>query len=296
MLPFILAGAAGLALLGVGATRRRKRHGGDPRTATTQRLRITDAGRAKTLRMARVNPESDPQFHRNRIAHIRYLIKSAPAEDKKRLREHLALEKDRLKRCLRSNPLRRGKSRASISANVRELMRSGHGQKQAVAVAMRTAGIARNPEGLWRSGVPAGYKSRAGRRLAKDLKNGENVGRALETARVVARQGGDHIAFKAIEGLIVELKAYPNMNYREAEYRAGDLARVLGGGTVRFNPKRRGKVKRTKVRRKVNGKWKTTTTVTRTVKKTKTNPSIRCGACNRLTPAGFRCRYGCRRR
>ncbi len=56
MLPYILGGAAALALLGGTKLRRKKRHHGDPRTAATQRIRIVDSRHAKTLRMARANP------------------------------------------------------------------------------------------------------------------------------------------------------------------------------------------------------------------------------------------------
>ncbi len=37
-------------------------------------------------------------------------------------------------------PLKKGKSKKVISSNIREMMRSGHPQKQAVAAAMRQAG------------------------------------------------------------------------------------------------------------------------------------------------------------
>jgi hypothetical protein len=40
-------------------------------------------------------------------------------------------------------PLKKGKSKATISANIKELMNSGRGQKQAVAIAMNTAGKAK---------------------------------------------------------------------------------------------------------------------------------------------------------
>lgn len=40
-------------------------------------------------------------------------------------------------------PLRKGKSKATIAYNIKELMRTGRKQKQAVAIAMRTAGIAK---------------------------------------------------------------------------------------------------------------------------------------------------------
>ncbi len=37
-------------------------------------------------------------------------------------------------------PLKKGRSRKTISKNIRELRRSGRPQKQAVAIAMRSAG------------------------------------------------------------------------------------------------------------------------------------------------------------
>lgn len=37
-------------------------------------------------------------------------------------------------------PLKKGSSKAVISANIRELIKSGRSQKQAVAIAMRVAG------------------------------------------------------------------------------------------------------------------------------------------------------------
>ena len=40
-------------------------------------------------------------------------------------------------------PLRKGKSKATISANIRELRHSGRPQRQSVAIAMRAAGKSR---------------------------------------------------------------------------------------------------------------------------------------------------------
>ena len=37
-------------------------------------------------------------------------------------------------------PLKKGSSSKTVSANVRELIASGHSQKQAVAIALKTAG------------------------------------------------------------------------------------------------------------------------------------------------------------
>ena len=38
-------------------------------------------------------------------------------------------------------PLKKGKSKAVISSNIRELKKSGRKQDQAVAIALRTAGV-----------------------------------------------------------------------------------------------------------------------------------------------------------
>lgn len=40
-------------------------------------------------------------------------------------------------------PLKSGKSKKVVSANIKELMRSGRPQKQAVAIALKKAGLAK---------------------------------------------------------------------------------------------------------------------------------------------------------
>lgn len=40
-------------------------------------------------------------------------------------------------------PLKKGKSKKTVSANIRELVRSGRPQKQAIAIAMRQAGLSK---------------------------------------------------------------------------------------------------------------------------------------------------------
>jgi hypothetical protein len=43
-------------------------------------------------------------------------------------------------------PLKKGKSDKTVSANVRQLMKEGRPQKQAVAIALSVAGRARKPK------------------------------------------------------------------------------------------------------------------------------------------------------
>jgi hypothetical protein len=45
-------------------------------------------------------------------------------------------------------PLKKGKSKKTISANISELMRSGYPQKQAIAIAYNTAGKSRKRKKL----------------------------------------------------------------------------------------------------------------------------------------------------
>jgi hypothetical protein len=44
-------------------------------------------------------------------------------------------------------PLKKGSSQKTISGNIREMIKAGHPQKQAVAASMRQAGKSRNNRG-----------------------------------------------------------------------------------------------------------------------------------------------------
>jgi hypothetical protein len=50
------------------------------------------------------------------------------------------------------SPLKKGKSKKTISANIRELMHSGRPQKQAIAIAMGEAGMSRKKRKTKRKG------------------------------------------------------------------------------------------------------------------------------------------------
>ena len=63
-------------------------------------------------------------------------------------------------------PLKRGHSMAVISTNIRELMHSGRSQRQAIAIAMRTAGIKRKGATMARKKRKSSSKS--GWSAAKD--------------------------------------------------------------------------------------------------------------------------------
>jgi len=44
-------------------------------------------------------------------------------------------------------PLKKGKSRATISSNIREMVEAGHPQAQAVAASLRTASVPKKRKG-----------------------------------------------------------------------------------------------------------------------------------------------------
>lgn len=46
-------------------------------------------------------------------------------------------------------PLKSGKSKKTVSYNIRELMHSGRPQKQAIAIAMHKAGMSRRDKGFY---------------------------------------------------------------------------------------------------------------------------------------------------
>jgi uncharacterized protein YoaH (UPF0181 family) len=70
-------------------------------------------------------------------------------------------------------PLKRGRSRAVVSGNIRELMHHGHSQGQSIAIAMRTAGISKK-------GKKVAHKKRKKR---KTKKASSSTVRAYKAAR-----------------------------------------------------------------------------------------------------------------
>lgn len=65
-------------------------------------------------------------------------------------------------------PLKKGRSKKVVSENISELMRSGRPQKQAIAIAMREAGMTKNKR-------PHGSGPFSDAEMAQGYKKGEKV-------------------------------------------------------------------------------------------------------------------------
>ncbi len=105
------------------------------RGTPSHRMRIIEklsdvAERARSIR--RANP-GRPKRRKERIARERRKYSSLSARDRARI------EREETASGFAVNPLRKGRSRAVISENIRELMHTGRPQKQAVAIALSTA-------------------------------------------------------------------------------------------------------------------------------------------------------------
>ncbi len=103
------------------------------RASPSQRVRIfeklsTAAEHGRSVR--RTNP-GRPKRRRARIERERRKLAWSP--DRRRI------EREETARGFAVNPLRKGRSRRTISANIRELRHTGRPQKQAVAIALSTA-------------------------------------------------------------------------------------------------------------------------------------------------------------
>ena len=265
MLPLLPAAAAGAGALFLlkrlgGRVIRRRRHVQDPRTAVTRRMTrvnpkllmgtLADGSRMSVKRNADTGEWMVVHYFANGKRNEGPTSYHDDKEDAVNTFHHIMKTHGAP---TQANPLRRGHSRATISHNIRELMRSGRGQKQAIAIAFRAAGLSRNPKRMpgavgtaaarvaqWRwhrNPIPAGYQSRAGRRIVHDLENGELASRALDVGKIVARQAGDHVALEAIEQAQADLARARNEN--EARMVAWAVGRDLGGEPRRktkYNP------------------------------------------------------------
>ena len=126
------------------------------------------------------------------------------------------------------NPLKRGKSRAAISANIRTEMRAGKPQKQAVAIALRKAGVARK----------ASRKRKSSR-----SRPGSNLTRAKETASLSrsahrSKRRGHRPTAEETPAVAKKKKL------TKAQRRTIALRNLRKAHRSRFKVKRKGEVKR----------------------------------------------------
>ncbi len=218
MLPYVIGGAAALGalMLGSNVVKRRRKH--DPRTAATQRLKIVDARHAVTRRMAAVNPRRKLKDEWNVQGNYGYgwddeYSSDDRADARARLKEYRANGNGSYRLIKRrvpieaTNPKRKGKKGKWVSPG---------------------SAAARLAHWRWHHNppIPAGYKSAAGRRLGHELRTGVSVLGALRTAKIVARQGGDHVAYQAIKSALVAASA--NRSLKQAVTIARKTARMLG--------------------------------------------------------------------
>jgi hypothetical protein len=127
MLPILLGIGAAALLLGRKVTRRVSRR--NPSELKSYEFSFRKSPRDKQrVTWRRFGPHMEQALH---------LAKKAAKNDYPEACSFLIM---------RANPLRRGHSRAAISANIRRLVHEGRPRNQAVAIALRTAGVSRrNP-------------------------------------------------------------------------------------------------------------------------------------------------------
>lgn len=153
----------------------------------------------------------------------------------------LASARARSVRHLRTNPRRRKGRRNPINTGDVALatlvgMRGNPGKRRKGRKVSPGAAAARLANWRWhhnplRPGtegyeIPKGYKSAAGRRLGEEIRRGENPVYAFDVALIVARNNGDHVAFKTLTAdrkLLMQCK-----NLTQGEHVAKQTARDLG--------------------------------------------------------------------
>ena len=157
----------------------------------------------------------------------------------------------KIKKGLRANPLRRGSSRATISGNIRKLIHEGRPQKQAIAIALRTAGVARRNPTNWEqlfaqemarqraagtaAPKPTGYASVA------TMPNPGKIGNRIVARHMIMTQGRDKSLREAIDK---QLMYSPGSRERK---NWAEIARILAGKTNPPRRKGKRKVRRSKI-------------------------------------------------
>lgn len=111
-------------------------------------------------------------------------------------------------------PLRRGYSRKTISANIRELMRSGYPQKQAIAIALKSA---------------RKYKKKAMTKKTKKSKSSKHTRKKTKTKSKPA-------AKYTTQGAITKRLLYLGRNYDKKNPEMNKEIKILWGRLLAFVP------------------------------------------------------------
>lgn len=139
-----------------------------PSGLQTRISNFPQAGKTKIWLIEKESPRKENLFGFGKTARKRSAVRSKRRKAKRTYRADRLEAKARLLRALNpgeiGNPLRPGKSRAVVSANIRRLIREGKPQNQAIAIALRVAGLSRRQNGAFVDSIiqGAGFSVGAG--------------------------------------------------------------------------------------------------------------------------------------